>query len=42
MGDVLLEIAQLFLYSITTIKGRKMIEKYMQKNVQKNKHGLYE
>lgn len=42
MGDVLLEIAQLFLYSVTTIKGRKMIEKYMQKNVQKNKHGLYE
>jgi AcrR family transcriptional regulator len=42
MSDVLLEIAFLFLYSITTLKGRKMIEKYMQKNVQKNKHGLYE
>jgi AcrR family transcriptional regulator len=42
MGDVLLEIAHLFLYSVATSKGRKMIEKYMQKNVQKNKHGLYE
>ena len=42
MSDVLFEIAYLFLYSVTTLKGRKMIEKYMQKNVQKNKHGLYE
>jgi AcrR family transcriptional regulator len=42
MSDVLLEIAFLFLYSVTTLKGRKMIEKYMQKNVQKNKHGMYE
>jgi TetR/AcrR family transcriptional regulator, cholesterol catabolism regulator len=42
MIDVLFEIAYLFLYSVTTLKGRKLIEKYMQKNVQKNKHGLYE
>lgn len=42
MSDVLLEIAYLFLFSITSLKGRKLIEKYMQKNVQKNKHGLYE
>ncbi|HLX90184.1 MAG TPA: TetR/AcrR family transcriptional regulator [Puia sp.] len=42
MGDVLLELAYLFLYSVTTLKGRKLIEKYMEKNVQKNKHGLYE
>jgi AcrR family transcriptional regulator len=42
MSEVLMEIAYLFLYSVTTLKGRKMIEKYMQKNVQKNKHGLYE
>ena len=42
LNDVLYEIGYLFLYGITTLKGRKMIEKYMQKNVQKNKHGLYE
>jgi AcrR family transcriptional regulator len=42
MGDVINELGYLFLYSITTLKGRKMIEKYIQKNVQKNKHGLYE
>jgi TetR/AcrR family transcriptional regulator, cholesterol catabolism regulator len=42
MSDVLSEIAYLFLYSVTTLKGRKMIEKYMQKIVQKNKHGMYE
>jgi AcrR family transcriptional regulator len=42
MSELLSEIAYLFLYSIATLKGRKMIEKYMQKNVQKNKHGLYE
>jgi AcrR family transcriptional regulator len=42
MSDVLNELSYLFLYSIATAKGRKMIEKYMQKNVQKNKHGLYE
>jgi len=42
MGDVLQETAYLFLYSVTTLKGRKVIEKYMMKNVQKNKHGLYE
>jgi AcrR family transcriptional regulator len=40
--DVLYEIGYLFLYGVATMKGRKMIEKYMQKNVQKNKHGLYE
>jgi AcrR family transcriptional regulator len=42
MSDVLNELSYLFLYSIATVKGRKMIEKYMQKNVQKNKHGVYE
>jgi AcrR family transcriptional regulator len=42
MSEVLTEIAYLFLFGITTPKGRKMIEKYMQKNVQQNKHGLYE
>jgi AcrR family transcriptional regulator len=41
-NDVLYEIGYLFLYGVTTMKGRKMIEKYMQKDVQKNKHGLYE
>ena len=41
MSDVLNELAYLFLFSIATAKGRKMIEKYMQKNAQK-KLGMYE
>ncbi|HVM86589.1 MAG TPA: TetR/AcrR family transcriptional regulator [Puia sp.] len=42
VNDVLYEIDNLFLHGITTLKGRKLVEKYMQKTVQKNKHGLYE
>jgi TetR/AcrR family transcriptional regulator, cholesterol catabolism regulator len=42
ISDVLNELAYLFLYGITSLKGRKLMEKYMQKNVQKNKHGMYE
>ncbi|MBS1947407.1 MAG: TetR/AcrR family transcriptional regulator [Bacteroidetes bacterium] len=42
VNDVLFELAYLYLYGITNAKGRKLVEKYMQKNVQKSKHGLYE
>ncbi|MBS1666831.1 MAG: TetR/AcrR family transcriptional regulator [Bacteroidetes bacterium] len=40
--DVLNEIAYLFLYGITTSKGRKLMEKYMQQHTKNNKHGMYE
>jgi hypothetical protein len=33
--DVLFEMNNLFLHGITTLKGRKLVEKYMQKTVLK-------
>ena len=42
IGDVLNEMAYLFLYGITSPKGRKLMEKYMQEHTKNNKHGMYE
>jgi AcrR family transcriptional regulator len=39
--DIIYEIDQLYLHGIITSKGRKYMEKYMQKHVLKNDGGLY-